>query len=927
LGILGKNNGIDDKLRAAGLGESMIETIMGMGAKDAQKWMKKNIKGGRLTVAGSAEQRVQLAATAAAAQSEAQGSIARVGYQSQALAMLQTGKFGKPSAEAMGIIAGDPKIAEAYVAKVREAQKLERIYNNKGGEARRKAWKAAQKVVKEYVEELVNAQRAEEGFAARLETLSNIASNEDALKFINQLQAGGASQEIVNAVREDPQKYASMWFAAQQEVEQKEEDWRNAKPGKAKKAAKKELDAAKNVLKNLPAVIQKEIDSQKALRLPIEIARESFEQMSNTVNAWFDREYAKIETQNKIEFEIQFGKSIGQVELDIEKRQDLIDGYRDEIDVIQDSIKAIERRRGAEDKMSEWGLEQLQRKQELLNQEIRDLERLNELDQRRIEKLQREDDIRNRVSEALSHELEMMGHQEEKIREAYDKRFKALDKVAKINDYIINQQRKQLDLSRAISEGDIYAATAAAQEMRAESAQFSRDQLRTGLEDSMEKQIENLTTSTGLNRKKAEEEIRKIKEQSYQTSLQIRDIEDAIYKRQQTEILPLKDQQYAIESAIQKLNNEIYEKQQQILKIEREKIEPAEKINALQKEQIDDTLLKIKEEQLNIKHELFGTREQWDNIALMQSASLAYEEALTDETVASRDAAVSLAAAWKSVGQQINNAFKARQGAFKDIDLWKPEKGESAADFKARRESARAAAQRDYDIAVAAALNTPGLSLESNSPSPSTSSTISFGGPSENARWIMMPGGNMLTGQALDEGIIYMDKNGRFRWKKTDDNKLVPGMPSGDMRKYGMGGKIKGYGKGGKMLRYPMGGLIPYAFGGSVLGDGSRDSVLAKLTPGEFVIRKTMVDKYGIPLLEALNQGAFSLPKYNVGNANPTEVKASVNMANINAPVYNTYDMKFAVNGSNASADEIANKVMFKMKQVQNQGIRSNRAY
>jgi hypothetical protein len=116
--------------------------------------------------------------------------------------------------------------------------------------------------------------------------------------------------------------------------------------------------------------------------------------------------------------------------------------------------------------------------------------------------------------------------------------------------------------------------------------------------------------------------------------------------------------------------------------------------------------------------------------------------------------------------------------------------------------------------------------------------------------------------------------------------------------------------------------------GGMVLGEGSRDSISAMLTPGEFVVRKAMVDKYGTPLMNALNQGSFNMPTYNTGPDVP-EVGAINNttVSSVNAPVYNTYDMKFSISGTSQSADEIANKVMFKMKQVQDQGIRSNRGY
>jgi TP901 family phage tail tape measure protein len=127
-------------------------------------------------------------------------------------------------------------------------------------------------------------------------------------------------------------------------------------------------------------------------------------------------------------------------------------------------------------------------------------------------------------------------------------------------------------------------------------------------------------------------------------------------------------------------------------------------------------------------------------------------------------------------------------------------------------------------------------------------------------------------------------------------------------------------------IKRPMGGLIPYSAGG-VPGDGGRDSVRALLTPGEFVIRKSMVEKYGMPMMKAINQGAFAMPSYNVPSGKNSSVdRASVNnTASINAPVYNNYDMSFAISGANASADEIANKVMYKIKQAQSQQIRSGR--
>ncbi len=50
---------------------------------------------------------------------------------------------------------------------------------------------------------------------------------------------------------------------------------------------------------------------------------------------------------------------------------------------------------------------------------------------------------------------------------------------------------------------------------------------------------------------------------------------------------------------------------------------------------------------------------------------------------------------------------------------------------------------------------------------------------------------------------------------------------------------------------------LPFASGGRVPGSGSGDTVPAMLTPGEFVIRKGVVDKLGSAFFDNLNGGLF----------------------------------------------------------------------
>jgi hypothetical protein len=91
------------------------------------------------------------------------------------------------------------------------------------------------------------------------------------------------------------------------------------------------------------------------------------------------------------------------------------------------------------------------------------------------------------------------------------------------------------------------------------------------------------------------------------------------------------------------------------------------------------------------------------------------------------------------------------------------------------------------------------------------------------------------------------------------------------------------------------------------------DKVPALLTPGEFVIRKSVAQEYG-PLLTAINSNVF--PKMNTSGAMPK------NSSNSKDGVQYNYEVNVNVAGSNASPDEIANTVMYKIKRMDDRQIR-----
>jgi hypothetical protein len=74
---------------------------------------------------------------------------------------------------------------------------------------------------------------------------------------------------------------------------------------------------------------------------------------------------------------------------------------------------------------------------------------------------------------------------------------------------------------------------------------------------------------------------------------------------------------------------------------------------------------------------------------------------------------------------------------------------------------------------------------------------------------------------------------------------------------------------GAQNQRLSSGGYVRhFAKGGSVPGAGNTDSVPAMLTPGEFVMRKSAVQKYGTGNLVRMNNGGESIQKFMAGSSN-----------------------------------------------------------
>jgi hypothetical protein len=577
--------------------------------------------------------------------------------------------------------------------------------------------------------------------------------------------------------------------------------------------------------------IQKYINKVLELRKVEEIAageldpRQSLLDDINTQAAYLNAEMASKEAlltkTSRDRFAAEYGMTKDQAELQMAKNQI-------EIDAIQ---REIDKKRESND-LDQHSIDLLEHSKKQYQDKIDLIQVSIDAYQKSIDAYQRENEMRNQQANVINHSLDIMSEQETQITDAYNKRIAALDEVAKINDYIISQQKGQLNLAQALSQGDVYAAAAAQQDMQVSTAQFAQDQMRAGLETGMENQVAGLTTETGLTRVQAEAELNRIKEMNYQNDLLVTALQNQIYAKTQ-EMLPYKVELEKIDKNIATYTETIWQRNNDIYNTEVGKLKTLQDNN---KEL--DTRLKISDDQLAID---------------VKEATLQYDTQLAMLDLAAKNVELSFAqeAAASLLGKQWENIL----GLILEANKALADKNKLSTDKAALAKADPKNAKKYIDEAKAIS----------------------------------------------DEGsATYAKEMERIRAMMVVSVAEVP-TPVG----------------GQGMLRAATGGVV---------GQGGRDSVPAMLTPGEFVMRKASVQKYGMPMLSKMNMGAFEMPRYNTQQPIITSVQPTSNTSNINAPVYNTYSVNVSAN-TNASVDDIANTVMTKIKRVDSMAVRSFRGY
>ena len=89
----------------------------------------------------------------------------------------------------------------------------------------------------------------------------------------------------------------------------------------------------------------------------------------------------------------------------------------------------------------------------------------------------------------LQKQQEKIADNEDAINKKYDDRIRALERIQALNEKISAQQKNQLDLADALSQGDVFGAAQAVQQMRADDAAYALEQQKNVLEDQRRKDL------------------------------------------------------------------------------------------------------------------------------------------------------------------------------------------------------------------------------------------------------------------------------------------------------------------------------------------------------------------------------------------------------------------------------------------------------
>ena len=545
--------------------------------------------------------------------------------------------------------------------------------------------------------------------------------------------------------------------------------------------------------------------------------------------------------------------------------EDPNDKLKEQIDALNDSFKKAV-------KPIDDQIEAQQELIESINEEIEAIEKLNDADelsirtkQREVEMLDRSIEAKERLNDADQRTIDSLSREDELRNRVADSLSKELETMSKQEDQIrksYDERIKSLEQVEKVNQRVL-----------------NQEKDRLNISQSLAQGDIYAATEAARQARQnqaqaSQEDFRSALQQGMENQIAGLRTEGGLTREQaEAQIESIKQQSYQTSLLIQGVEDKIFARNLEIRTIKDDIQTKSDAIRV-----IEDAIYERETLILDIQNQrLVPAQSQLDNLVDQKEEMQKILESKVDDlevqieqndlTVEQKNNVDNLAAAWRKVAEQIKNAKDLAANATKILGpIPTPTAGESNENFRARLSTFRA--------------NLAKIKLDEKA--------------ATDAALASAP--NMFAG-------------GNVNYKGSNEPPPAQMMGGGRVMKYGMGKMVKGYAVG------------------KIVGEGSRDSVSAMLTPGEFVIRKTMVDKYGMPLLSSINQGAFSMPNYVTPQSTETgDIKSGSNSAtNVVAPMYNNYSVSVNVSGTNASADDIANKTIMKIKQMQNTSIRSGR--